>query len=148
MICAHVFGLDPAFEFSTASLKRSLLARMKKSEYSAKVTQGVEPSLILVVPDVVCDSCLKSADLDICREQLFNEGGDLEETIWPCTDPDCRAPLNKVSIERRLIELLNRRMVAYQLQDVRCRGCKMVSNQLIPQSCSCTGTFEPTIGFE
>jgi hypothetical protein len=46
------------------------------------------------------------------------------------------------------MELLNRRMVTYQLQDVRCKQCKMVSNQLISQTCKCTGTFEQTIGFE
>ena len=115
MICSHVFGLDPEFQLSTANLKRSLFAQMKKTEFSAEVTQGVEPSLILVVPDVICENCQVSSDFDICREQLFNEASDPDsaDCEWLCTS--CESPLNKASIERRLIELLNRRMVTYQL---------------------------------
>lgn len=128
MICAHAFGLDEAFTYPTASLKRNLLTQIHKKEFSADVTQGIEPSLIMVIPDVICESCQVSKDLDICREHTFidtdNPEGEKED--WKCNN--CEMPLNKVAIERRLIDLLNRRMVSYQLQDLRCKSCKMVSN--------------------
>jgi hypothetical protein len=57
MMCNHVFGLDEAFANATASLKRNMLTLIHKKEFSTDVTEGIEPSLILVVPDVICDFC-------------------------------------------------------------------------------------------
>jgi hypothetical protein len=37
-------------------------------------------------------------------------------------------------------------MVSYQMQDLRCKSCKMVSNQLVSSTCACTGNFEQTLG--
>lgn len=68
MVCNHAFGLDEAFSIPTAALKRNLLTLLHRKEFSTEVTQGIEPSLILVVPDVICESCQVSTDLDICRE--------------------------------------------------------------------------------
>lgn len=146
MLCNHAFGLDEAFAHSTAALKRNLLTLLHRKEFSTEVTQGIEPSLILVVPDVICEACQNSADLDICRE--LQEGQESEDggADWKCKQ--CEAALNRVNIERRLIDLLNRRMLTYQLQDLSCKRCKMVSNSLIPATCQCTGTFEQTAGFQ
>jgi hypothetical protein len=57
MMCNHVFGLDEAFAHATASLKRNMLTLIHRKEFSTDVTEGIEPSLILVVPDVICDFC-------------------------------------------------------------------------------------------
>ena len=115
MICAHVFGLDEAFEYATSSLKRNMMTSIHRKEFSTEVTEGLEPSLILVIPDVICEACQVNTDLDICRENFFNFSAleDREEinSEWKCRN--CDSELNKVLIERRLIELLNRRLVTY-----------------------------------
>jgi hypothetical protein len=36
----------------------------------------------------------------------------------------------------------------YQMQDVKCRGCKMVNNNLVSRHCTCTGIFEQTLGHQ
>ena len=45
----------------------------------------------------------------------------LEEGVdnWQCPDPDCNASLNKQEIERRLLDLVNRRLISYQMQDLK-----------------------------
>lgn len=148
MICNHAFGLGDSFQVATAALMRNLLTSLHAKEFSPEVTQGIEPSLVLVIPDVICENCQTSNDLDICREHLLNqqtEDNELQQSEnWECSS--CQHALCKTSLERRLIELLNRRIVSYQMQDLRCRACKMVSNQLIPQNCTCTGNFEQTLG--
>jgi hypothetical protein len=74
MICNHAFGLDDSFQIATAALKRNLLTQLHKKEFSTEVTQGIEPSLIFVIPDVICDHCQTATDLDICRAHSLNAG--------------------------------------------------------------------------
>ena len=44
------------------------------------------------------------------------------------------------------MDLLNRRVVTYQMQDLVCTACKMVNNRLMNERCDCTSTFKQTIG--
>ena len=58
----------------------------------------------------------------------------------------CDHELNKFTIERRLLDLANRRLVSYQLQDLKCKQCKMVRNSCVAKYCECTGAYLQTIG--
>ena len=41
----------------------------------------------------------------------------------------CDFDLNLAKIEKRLIDLLNRRVVTYQMQDLKCVNCKMACHK-------------------
>jgi len=153
----HVFGLDDAFHLEAQKIKSNLLRMIHCKEFSSEAQGGLEPSLILVVPDVICDHCCNCFDLDICRDPslLASEGDNLQnepEGIdqrggeWLCSNPDCEQALNKNDIERRLIDLVNRRLVQYQMQDLVCLQCKMVKNSVVSKYCDCTGCYKQTIG--
>lgn len=71
-ICTNVFGLDEAFTSEVTGLKRNLLIIVKEKEFSINVVNGNEPSLTLVLPDVICDFCSSATDLDICRDFKLN----------------------------------------------------------------------------
>ena len=143
-ICTHIFGLDEAFHLEAHNVKMNLLRMIHCKEFSPEAQEGVEPSLILVVPDVICDYCQKCEDLDICRDPSLNE--DLEESGGSWTCGCCEHELNKFTIERRLLDLANRRLVSYQLQDLKCKQCKMVRNSCVAKYCECTGAYLQTIG--
>ena len=73
------------------------------------------------MPDVICEYCLTCIDLDICRDIQLNqqdENGEVSPN-WECRF--CTKELNKQMIERRLIDLVNRRLIAYQMQDLKCK---------------------------
>lgn len=129
-----------------------MLTLIHYKEFSVEVQKGNEPSLVLVIPDVICPSCQNARDLDICRDPSLNPkslGQDMGEPLedaWQCTN--CPSLLDKNLIERRLLELLNRRAVTYQLQDVKCQRCKMVNNNIVSDRCACTGLFEQTVGHQ
>ena len=53
----NIFGLDDAFSQETTNLKRNLLKIVREKEFSPTVVEGNEPSLVLVIPDVICDVC-------------------------------------------------------------------------------------------
>jgi len=112
------------------------------------VIHGKEPSLTLVVPDVICSNCQSIIDLDICRSTDLYEDANMEtpKPVWTCKY--CDTPLSKDNIEKRLLDILNRRVLAYQMQDLKCGTCKMVNNQLVQKYCSCTGKFMQTAGYE
>ena len=57
MIYNHVFSLDPAFELNANTLKKNLLRLIHQKEFSPDVMEGTEPSLILVIPDFICEKC-------------------------------------------------------------------------------------------
>jgi len=56
-ISTHIFGLDEAFYHEAHQLKMNLLRMIRCKEFSDEVQNGLEPSLILVLPDVICDMC-------------------------------------------------------------------------------------------
>eukprot|EP00347_Sterkiella_histriomuscorum_P016015 403354822 len=155
-VCKNVFGLDEAFQTQVTTLKRNLLSIIREKEFSTTVVSATEPSLILVVPDVICTFCQTSKDLDICRDPSLNkdlhqnnlttEQISAENSQWFCQQ--CDSALNKGLIERRLVELLNRRAVGYQIQDLKCIKCLMVKNTIVSRYCQCTGQFKATVGYE
>ena len=110
-ICVNIFGLDEAFSTEATILKKNLLKLVHEKEFSPQVVQGIEPSLVLVVPDVICEGCQSSTDLDICRDPYLNYEEENMKGDWKCRS--CETPLNKGLIERRLVELVNRRVAGY-----------------------------------
>lgn len=147
-ICNNIFALDEAFSQETTTLKKNLLKLIHEKEFAPQVVSGNEPSLVLVLPDVICEYCQIAVDIDICRDPFINKevgdkgsgtGGD-----WRCQH--CDNQMNKGMIERRLVDLMNRRAVGYQLQDLKCLKCKMVKNSLVSRYCDCTGLYTQTIG--
>jgi DNA polymerase epsilon subunit 1 len=53
----NIFALDEAFSQEANVLKKNLLKIVREKEFAPEVVQGNEPSLILVVPDIICDVC-------------------------------------------------------------------------------------------
>ena len=77
------------------TLFRNCLTILRFKEFSQEVVSGKEPSLTLVVPDVICGSCQSVVDLDICRTEYLYEDASLEtpSAIWRCLS--CEDALNK-----------------------------------------------------
>ena len=119
MVCNHIFGLDSAFSQQTSRLKRNLLRCIHVKEFSEEVIRGVEPSLVMVIPNMVCDLCYKSHDIDICRDLILSNPETIDEhgmpvpAQWNCDI--CQNPFDMNKLERSLLEILNRRVVAYQM---------------------------------
>ena len=49
-------------------------------------------------------------------------------------------------IESRLLDFVNKRLIAYQMQDLVCKQCKMVKNTIVSHNCECTGVYLQTAG--
>jgi DNA polymerase epsilon subunit 1 len=131
---ATVLELDTALDPEVQALKRSLLAQVGVAEY-AKSAQWQNPAPTLVLPDVFCKECHERRDLNLFYLPP-HEADEKVDSRWSCED--CGAFYDVNQIERRLIGMINRKTLRYQLQDTRCRKTKRVSTRLLtaPQESS------------
>ena len=59
---------------------------------------------------------------------------------------DCKSKYNTRQIEKVLIEVINSRVTAHQIQDFECQKCKLIKENLLGNMCSCTGIYKNTNG--
>ena len=100
-----VLELDTEVDAEVQSLKRSLLSQLGVAEYAA-IAQWKNPCPSLILPDVFCSECQDSRDVNVCYSGS-----------WECED--CGTTYDAAVVERRLVQLLRRKVLRYQLQDLR-----------------------------
>jgi DNA polymerase epsilon subunit 1 len=123
-----VLELDSELENEVHVLKRSLLAQIGVAEYS-RAAQWINPCPTFILPDVFCTECHESRDVNLCYVPPRDTEEDDSQKHWQCED--CGTPYDVDSIERRLISLLHRKMVRYQLQDIRCSKTNRVTTRAL-----------------
>ncbi|GEM10836.1 DNA polymerase epsilon catalytic subunit A [Rhodotorula toruloides] len=120
-------------------LKRNLLDLIGVREF-AKEAIFVNPCLPFKVPMVVCRSCNsirgEPMHLDLCRNVAFL----VKDQPWLCER--CSAEYDCAAIEALIIDSLQRRLVSYQLQDLRCGKCKTMKSENLRSHCDCSGEYQ------
>lgn len=66
-----------------------------------------------------------------------------DNPVWLCAQ--CYVHYDNEDIEVRLIDVINRKLMSYILQDMRCVRCKQIKQDNISEYCSCAGAFETLI---
>ncbi|GAA5902780.1 hypothetical protein JCM6882_004064 [Rhodosporidiobolus microsporus] len=116
-------------------LKRNLLDLIGVREF-AREAIFQNPCLPFKVPMVVCRSCNSIRDLDLCRNVAFL----VKDQPWQCER--CSTEYDRSSIEALVIDALQRRLVSYQLQDLRCGKCKTMKAENLRANCDCSGEYQ------
>ncbi|GAA6010438.1 hypothetical protein JCM10207_001304 [Rhodosporidiobolus poonsookiae] len=131
--CA-VLALSKDVAEEVVVLKRNLLDFIGVREF-AREAIFQNPCLPFKVPMVVCRSCNSIRDLDLCRNVAFL----VKDQPWQCER--CSAEYDRASIEALVIDALQRRLVSYQLQDLRCGKCKTMKAENLRANCDCSGEY-------
>jgi DNA polymerase epsilon subunit 1 len=64
----------------------------------------------------------------------------LIKKVWNC--PHCRHPIDRKNIEQRLIDIVRKRSVAFQTQDLVCEKCQQVKADNMLSTCTnCSAAF-------
>ena len=129
-----VLELDPDVENEVQMLKRSLLSQVGVAEYS-RAAQWVNPCPAFVLPDLFCTECHESRDVNLCYIPPTAEDETALQTQWICED--CGTPYDASNIEERLIEIVNKRLLRYQLQDLRDSKTNRVVTRCLPLLSEC-----------
>jgi len=133
---SYVLALDKVVGDEVAMMRKALMKQLGMREFAPEA-QFVDPCLSFVLPEVVCEYCSACRDLDICRDP------NLTPDEWRCAS--CEHLYNKDRIEIQLVDIANRRMSSYNMQDLKCRKCGMVKDDNMMDFCKCGGVYLCTV---
>ncbi|XP_067406281.1 DNA polymerase epsilon catalytic subunit A [Emydura macquarii macquarii] len=132
-----VLSLDANITNQVNKLKRDLLRLVDVGEFSEEA-QFRDPCRSYVLPEVICRNCNFCRDLDLCKDPVPSQDGTVPPS-WVCSN--CQAEYERGCIETALVEALQKKLMAFALQDLVCVKCKGVKDTHMPVFCSCAGDF-------
>lgn len=135
-----VLAVNKDIDEELTSLRRNMLHLVGIGDFSDKAVWK-EPQKSYVLSEVICTSCNQCRDLDLRKDshRAIRDGA----MIWTCAQ--CNQAYNTVDIEMRLLEVVERKMMSYTLQDLRCGRCKQIKRENLAEFCQCAGNFENLI---
>ncbi|XP_074410293.1 DNA polymerase epsilon catalytic subunit A isoform X1 [Zonotrichia albicollis] len=136
-----VLSLDANITNQVNKLRRDLLRLIEVGEFS-EAAQFRDPCRSYVLPEVICRNCNFCRDLDLCKDPAPSQDR-LVVPGWLC--PSCHVQYDTDAIEMALVEALQKKLMAFVLQDLVCRKCHGVKETHMPVYCSCAGDFTLTI---
>ncbi|XP_043925704.1 DNA polymerase epsilon catalytic subunit A [Protopterus annectens] len=139
-----VLSLDTNITNQVNKLKRDLLRLIDVGEFSESA-QFKDPCQSYILSEVICRNCNFCRDLDLCKDPSISQDG-VVLPKWFCSN--CQAEYDSDLIEMALVEALQKKQMAYTLQDLICTKCKGVKESNMPIYCSCAGNFDLTISYK
>lgn len=136
----QVLALDSNVGNQVRKLRRDLLKLIGVGEFSDSAAFR-DPCLTYTLPQLICSSCNAFCDLDLCRD--INVDLDDGASSWRCAQ--CGEHYDIDEIEHKLLVLVNRRLIDYQLQDLVCTKCKGIKESNLSKRCSCAGEYQTTV---
>ncbi|XP_044265120.1 DNA polymerase epsilon catalytic subunit 1 isoform X2 [Tribolium madens] len=131
-IC-QVLGLDSVMKETVMHLKANLLRLVGVGEFSEKA-EWRDTSVSYVIPQIICKACNHCRDIDLGRDAYRSE------TAWVC--PLCTAPYDNAEMELFLLDTINKKFLAYNLQDLQCKKCAQIKLENLIFRCQCAGEFK------
>uniref|UniRef100_A0A8C4Y6G4 DNA polymerase epsilon catalytic subunit n=1 Tax=Gopherus evgoodei TaxID=1825980 RepID=A0A8C4Y6G4_9SAUR len=132
-----VLSLDANITNQVNKLKRDLLRLVDVGEFSEEA-QFRDPCRSYVLSEVICRNCNFCRDLDLCKDPSPCQDAAVPPS-WVCSN--CQAEYERGSIEAALVEALQKKLMAFMLQDLVCMKCKGVKETHMPIYCTCAGDF-------
>ncbi|OJD26025.1 DNA polymerase epsilon catalytic subunit A [Blastomyces percursus] len=143
----QVLSLCKTTTLETRLLRRELLSLFEVKEFSDE-GRFENPSGSLKIPQLICNHCTMTRDLDICRDgDILPENG--AESIsagskpWCCLS--CGTEYDRLSLEERLIGQVQGLVVEWQTQDLKCSKCGSLRASEFMEHCSCSGSWIATV---
>ena len=152
----HVFSLDRSLNLETRLLRSELLRFFEIREFSAQARWN-NPSRSCRV-DVVCDWCTAARTLDLCRDEDVlplssssmddsvgggGVGNERETRPWLCGT--CKHPYDRLAVEESLVGRMQKMVVEWQIQDLKCRKCRVLRVNDFLEHCPCGGEWVETV---
>ena len=141
----HVLSLDKTITLEARYLRKELLAFFEIKEFSPQA-RFENPSSSLKLEQLICDHCTMTRDLDLCRDEDVlpdtssnNNNTTTTTRAWACTT--CGHEYDRLAIEERLIGRVQKVLVEWQTQDLKCGKCRRVRVNEFMEHCGCSGEW-------
>ncbi|KAI1957403.1 DNA polymerase epsilon catalytic subunit [Ophidiomyces ophidiicola] len=137
----HVLGLSKYTSLEVRVLRRELLALFDIKEFS-DAGKFENPSASLKLPQVICNHCTMTRDLDFCRDgDILPEKGDPAGSSkrWCCHY--CNTEYDRLALEEKMVGEVEGLVLEWQMQDLKCTKCKALMANPLLEHCSCGGSW-------
>jgi len=137
-----ILDLDQDVKQEVVYLRKSLFAQIGVQEYSS-ITHWKNPSASFILPDVYCMECHECRDVDLCV--IIPEEEESSSKQWLCGG--CGSPYDVNQVERRLVDIVQRKCIRYQLQDLRCSKTQQVAIRAMTRTSDCSAALNLDIPY-
>jgi len=155
----HVFSLDKSLNLETRYLRRDLLSLFEIKEFSPQA-RFENPSSSLRLEQLICEHCTTPRDLDLCRDEdvlpppptttttttTSSSDPHPQTRAWSCTT--CHHEYDRLAIEEQLISRVQKVLVEWQTQDLKCKKCGRVRTNEFMEHCGCSGEWGASVDRE
>lgn len=132
-VACYMISLKKSIADNINAIRRNLLKSLQVREFSAQAAFK-DPVISYSLPNVVCGYCNSCRDLDLLRDPR------LAQRKWDC--PTCSHTYDREAVEERLVDIVHRRMSAFQTQDICCDKCGDVQSANLNAICTaCSGAL-------
>ncbi|XP_005182541.1 DNA polymerase epsilon catalytic subunit 1 [Musca domestica] len=135
-----VLSVDKGLMEDINDFRRNMLRLVGVGEFS-DLAEWKDPCDSYTISEVICKACNHCRDLDLCKDKhrAMKDG----IPVWLCAQ--CFVAYDNEEIEMRIIDVVQRKLMSYVLQDLRCSRCNEIKRENLAQFCTCAGDFVPLI---
>jgi DNA polymerase epsilon subunit 1 len=146
----QIISLSKPLQLEARLLRKELLALFEVREFSA-AARFENPSASLKLDLLVCDHCTALREFDLCRDEDVIPELDLAtgqvvvDRPWACGS--CGNEFDRHVLEEGLIARVERELVRWHTQDLRCRKCGGLQGEdgAFLEHCTCGGEWGPSV---
>ncbi|KAI0156208.1 DNA polymerase epsilon [Pestalotiopsis sp. NC0098] len=160
----QVLSLDKNITNEARLLRKELLTLFDVREFS-KEAAFTNPSASLKVPQWSCPECTLARDWDLCRDEVLlpdmaaimnglpadaspdQAQAELKRAAatkpWTCEY--CDAEFDRIRIEERLLGDVERFVIEWTTQDIKCSRCGGVKLNEFAEHCTCSGAWTESV---
>jgi DNA polymerase epsilon subunit 1 len=96
---------------------------------------------------VICEECTAERDIDLCRDASLlppstTTSSAVALPIWKCEA--CATPYDLLRIEEQLVSDVQRLLLEWSVQDLKCGKCKRLRSNEFMEHCACAGEWVAT----
>lgn len=160
----QVLSLDKNITNEARLLRKELLAFFEVREFS-KEAAFANPSASLKIPQWSCHECAQARDWDLCRdEELLPDLASVNAGLPADASPEqvqaamkraagaktwrcevCDAEFERLRIEERLIADVEKMVIEWTTQDIKCTRCGGVRLNEFAEHCPCSGAWGESV---
>uniref|UniRef100_T1GHV1 DNA polymerase epsilon catalytic subunit n=1 Tax=Megaselia scalaris TaxID=36166 RepID=T1GHV1_MEGSC len=135
-----VLSVNKNFADEINDFRRNMLRFVGIGEFS-DLAEWKDNCDTYILNEVICKACNHCRDLDLCKDKhrAMKDG----VPIWICSQ--CYVSYDNEEIENKMIDIALRKIMTYNLQDLKCVRCKEIKRENLSLYCPCSGQFESLI---
>lgn len=132
-----ILSVEASISEELNSLRKDMLRLVGIGEFSEKA-EWKETMKSYMLTEIICQACNYCRDLDLMKDK--HRASIDGKPVWLCSQ--CCVPYENEEIEKRLLDILNRKMMSYTLQDLQCIRCKQIKQDNLMSYCTCAGKYK------